>query len=116
MDGETMTNKAEPFLGVLEWKPGPNGGVLIERLDKYGTLGKAKFSVGDELISIDGAPFDSHETVTSVLQQAGVGGTVKVQRIRGRETEELEVKVRAKRTLNLDLDDSDELLERKISP
>jgi S1-C subfamily serine protease len=96
--------------------PGPNGGLLVQKLDRNGSAAAGGVRVGDEVVAIDGKPIQKAESVAPLLAEAGgVGATVTVRVIRDRAPVDLPVKL-LKKTLSLEVEDVAEVLERKISP
>jgi S1-C subfamily serine protease len=101
-------------LGV-KMVPGKNGGV-IEKVEKWSTALKAGVQVGDEIVLWNGQKLTSFEHMVEILDAAGVGGIVKLGVLRGGNNIELNLTVPKRKTLSLDLDEIDDVLERKISP
>jgi S1-C subfamily serine protease len=96
--------------------PGPNGGLLAQKLDRNGSAALGGVCVGDEVIAINGKPATCSASVAAILAEAGgVGATVTVRVIRDKGIVELPVTLK-KKTLSLEVEDVAEVLERKISP
>lgn len=95
---------------------GPNGGGVIQKVEKFSSAARAGLLVGDEIVAINGQQPQGGEQVMSLLQSVGVGGTAKVNIVRAGKPMEIAVKLIEKKVLNLDLDEVDESLERKIAP
>jgi S1-C subfamily serine protease len=96
--------------------PGPNNGLLVQKVDRNGSVAGGGVLVGDEVVAINGKPTPRAEAVAPILAEAGgVGAVVTVRVIRDRAAIELPVKL-VKKTLSLEVDDVAEVLERKISP
>jgi S1-C subfamily serine protease len=71
--------------------------------------------VGDEILALDGTRITEALAAMMLLQTAGVGATVRVSLMRAGQPMELPMAVQAK-ALVLELDDLDEVVERKIAP
>jgi carboxyl-terminal processing protease len=113
----TGTTGKPATLGVAG-SNGPSGGVLIHRVDKGGSAAGAGLAVGDELLSINGKACASQQQVAAAIAESGgAGTTVKVVVLRKREKIELPVTLREKKkVMSLDFDESDSVLEKKITP
>jgi S1-C subfamily serine protease len=94
---------------------GPHGGLIVQTADKLSSAGKAGILAGDEIIALNDLRPRGVEEALRIVEEAGVGATVYVQLIRGDARATLPVELFAK-TLSLDLDDLDEVVERKIAP
>jgi S1-C subfamily serine protease len=122
----TEQQRAQINFGVLEAKDGPtdvvaeNGsaykGLLLLKVDKFSSLGKAGLGPGDEILTIDGQPLTTPEALADHINKVGVGGTITARIKRGKEQKDIPVKLRPVRRLSLNIDEVDEVLERKISP
>jgi S1-C subfamily serine protease len=108
-------NPQELNLGI-KMKPGPSGGGLIEKVEKWSTMLKAGVTAGDEIMKWNGQMLTSFDHMVQILDAAGIGGTVKLTLLRSGKTVETAFTVPKRKTLSLDLDEIDEVLERKISP
>jgi S1-C subfamily serine protease len=100
-------------------KPGgPNGGFLVSKVDRFTPGAKAGVLVGDEVMMFQDAPIPgSGEEMNKLLESIGVGGTLKVTVLRAGAKHDLGLVLTAKRkVLSLELEEIDEVLERKISP
>lgn len=109
---------AKPALANLGMAsaPGPNNGLLVQKVDRNGSAASGGVLVGDEVVAINGKPTSKAEAVAPILAEAGgVGAEVTVRVIRNQAVVELPVKL-VKKTLSLEVDDVSEVLERKISP
>jgi len=96
--------------------PGPNGGLLAQKLDRNGSAAVGGVRVGDEVVAINGKPISRADAVPALLAEAGgVGAVVTLRVIRERGVVELPVTLK-KKTLSLEVEDVAEVLERKISP
>lgn len=95
---------------------GPNGGLVLVRVEKFSTAYKAGLMVGDELLAFDGKKFATPQEGLAILQAIGVGGQVMVDLVRDGERRQLPMKLFEKKVVKLDLDDISNVLERKISP
>ena len=96
--------------------PGPNGGLLVQKVDRNGSAAAGGVCVGDEMVAINGKPTSKPEVVAPMLAAAGgVGAVVTVRVLRDRAFVDLPVKL-LKKTLSLEVEDVAEVLERKISP
>jgi S1-C subfamily serine protease len=100
----------------MKFKTGPNGGALIEKVEKWGAALKAGLLVNDEIMTYSGKKPASFEEFVQILDAAGVGGVVPLSVVRGGKSIELKLTVPKRKTLSLDLEEVDEVLERKISP
>jgi S1-C subfamily serine protease len=100
----------------MRMTPGPSGGGLIEKVEKWSSALKAGIQVGDEVMLWAGQKLKSFEHFVEILDAAGVGGVIKVSVLRAGKTVELNFTVPKRKTLSLDLEEVDEVLERKISP
>lgn len=95
---------------------GPNGGLVLVRVEKFSTAYKAGLMVGDELLAFDGKRFATPQEGLAILQAVGVGGQVTVDLVREGAKMQLPMKLFEKKVVKLDLDDISNVLERKISP
>jgi S1-C subfamily serine protease len=112
--------------GAVESEDGPtevrasdgtvHKGLMLKKVDRFSSLGKAGISAGDEILTVQGEPLVTAEGLAATLAAVGVGGTIKVVIRRGTQQQEVAVQLRPVRRLNLDLAEVDEVLERKISP
>src|SRR5262245_5092216 len=92
--------------------PGPNNGLLVQKVDRNGSAASGGVLVGDEVVAIDGKPTPRAEVVPPILADAGgVGAVVTVSVIRDRAVVELPVTL-VKKTLSLEVEDVSEVLER----
>jgi S1-C subfamily serine protease len=114
--GAAATKKARPvsFCGFQK-HAGPNGGLVVESADKACSATKAAIVVGDEVLAVNGTAVTDVSQAMAVLQAAGVGATVTVAFVRAGQRMDVPMVVQAK-SLALDLDDFDEVVERKIAP
>ena len=108
--------------GIPAYKAGtgPNGGWIIAKVDKFGSAGKGGLIEGDEIVAVDGSNSmlqgDTSEKFDAYLAKVGVGGTVKATVVRAGKRLDVSLKLFEKKKLNLDLDEFDSVLERKIAP
>lgn len=109
------TKPQELNLGI-KMVPGPSGGGKIEKVEKWSGLLKAGLTAGDEIMLWNGKKMGSFDDLVNVLDAAGVGGALKLTVLRAGKTVELNATVPKRKTLSLDLEEIDEVLERKISP
>ena len=100
----------------VEAKPGPNQGGLVQRVARFSSAAKGGIIPGDEILAFDGKRMTAPEQVQAALAAAGVGATIQVTLLRNGSPMELPVLLLEKKTLKLDLDEVDEVLERKIAP
>src|SRR5262249_37746875 len=98
------------------FRHGANGGLLLAKIEKFGTAYKAGLQVGDELLTFDGERFATPQEGLALVQTVGVGGTVQVELVRAGERLTLPMKLYEKKIVKFDLDDISNVLERKISP
>lgn len=104
-------------LGISDCAGVKGGGLRVGKVEKFGSAGKAGIQQGDVLVSFNGKAVDSFETAQKIAEELGTGGSVKVRLIREGKPLDVEMKLRAKKkALKLDLEELDEVLERKISP
>lgn len=113
---EAVPAKSRPvsFCG-FEPAPGPNGGLLVRTADKNSSAANAGILVGDEILAVNGTNLSDAASAMSLLQTAGAGATVEVTLLRDGQALRVAMPVLAK-SLALDLDDLDEVVERKIAP
>jgi S1-C subfamily serine protease len=92
--------------------------VVVKRVDRFGSVAKAGIVAGDEIVGLNGARLTNppEKCVLEVITKVGVGGTVTVNVMRNGARVDIPVVLRAKRALNLDLEEVSEVLERKIAP
>ena len=104
-------------LGISDCAGVKGGGLRVGKVEKFGSAGKAGVVQGDVLVSFNGRTLDSFETAQKIADEVGTGGALKVKLVREGKPLELEMKLRPKKkALKLDLEELDEVLERKISP
>ena len=107
-------------IGITDFARTPRNGVVVKAVDRFATLPKGGVLVGDELLSLGGIPTSELNTDTAWLdlfnKKIGIGNMLKVKLVRGGKEMELTMKVIGRRPLNLQLDEVDEVLERKIAP
>ncbi|HEU0037046.1 MAG TPA: hypothetical protein VFQ53_40825 [Kofleriaceae bacterium] len=110
----------EPHLGLVDGTITAQGTLLIKELKKFASLAKAGLKAGDEIIAfgpIKGGDMEKEvERVKALMAQTGVGGTIPVRMRRAGKISDVQMKLVAKKTLNLSLEDVDLELERKIAP
>jgi S1-C subfamily serine protease len=107
-----------PNLGISDYVVQPQG-AQITKIDKFGSAGKAGLAVGDIMTAVNGKKLPAvkpHELVLAECAIAGVGGSINVNILRGGKDMLVAVKLTAKKTIALDLEEVSEVLERKISP
>jgi S1-C subfamily serine protease len=95
---------------------GPNGGVLVQSLQRFGSAAKAGVQVGDEIIAANGQKVVTLEQWLVDLEAIGVGNTVAVRVLRGGKPVDLAMKLLEKKVLSLEVKALEQVLERKISP
>lgn len=100
---------------VLSKEAGPNGCPVVQSVDKLSAAAKAGIAAGDEILALNGVKITSAAQAMELLQGAGIGATVTVRVARQGAQADLSMVVQAK-TLSLDVDDLDEVVERKIAP
>ena len=103
--------------GITETELTASGGVLVKKVNRFSSAGKAGVRNGDEIVVFGGFPApEAAERLLEILATTGVGGIVPM-RVR-RDGQELDISMRLikARRLNLSLDDVDLTLERKIAP
>lgn len=115
--GTPPLKKKTVNLGV-SGAPGPNGGLHVAQLERFGSAAKAGLQIGDEVIGWNG-----NRLVAATLDQwmkdidtVGVGGTIQLQVVRTGQIIEVPMKLVEKKTLSLEVKPLEEVLERKISP
>jgi S1-C subfamily serine protease len=99
----------------FEKAAGPNGGMVVQSADKTSSAAKAGILAGDEILAVNGTRTTDASQTMGLLQAAGVGATVMVTLARTGQPLEVPMVIQAK-SLALDLDDLDEVVERKIAP
>jgi S1-C subfamily serine protease len=102
-------------LGLLAEGGGPNGGYVVTKVERFGSAGKAGIQLGDELLALNGKLRTPEET-TAILSQLSPGAVITLTLLRKGQRMEVPVKLMAYKPLKLDLDDIDDVLERKIAP
>lgn len=119
----------QPSFGVTDFEVRDQS-ILVKKVNKFGSAGKAGITAGDELIALNGIRVpslagvqDADARMTKMdaffqqhLKTTGVGGTLRVQLVRGGSTMEVPVLLKARKQLALQLDEVSEVLERKIAP
>jgi predicted metalloprotease with PDZ domain len=107
-----------PSLGVADSSITERGTIHVSKLDKFGSAAKAGLLAGDEILAINGTslPASPIEHLIEVITRTGVGGTVNLRVSRQGSLIEIPVTLRAKKTVMLDLEEVNEVLERRISP
>lgn len=103
-------------LGVKEGAGAAHGGILVESVKKFGSAGRAGIQAGDEIVAINDQKISSLAEAEAMLNALGAGAKAKVALMRGGQQVAVEMALRAKKSLKLDLEEVDEVLERKISP
>jgi S1-C subfamily serine protease len=114
----TSTPAQAPNLGISDLALVPQGAQL-KKIDKFGSAGKAGLLVGDIVTGVNGKrlpPQKPQELVLAECAIAGVGGTVNMHILRAGKEMVVPVKLVARKTIALDLEEVSEVLERKISP
>lgn len=97
-------------------RPGPNGGALVESLQRFGSVAKAGVVVGDEIVASNGAQIVSMEQWHDQLRAVGIGNSVTLSVIRNGQRFEVPMKLIEQKVLSLEVKALEEVLERKISP
>ena len=92
------------------------GSIKVRSLNRFGSFGKAGVIAGDEVIEIDGCVPECIEKITFMNLRTGVGGVQRLKVKRGDQFLELDMKLLKRRILNIDLENIDLELERKIAP
>jgi predicted metalloprotease with PDZ domain len=114
------TSRQEPHVGLVDGVTTTHGTFLVKELKKYASLIKAGVQVGDEIVAFGpfkGGELESRMTeVTAHVTGTGVGGIVPVKVKRGGAIIDIAVKLVAKKSLDLTMEDVDLALERKIAP
>lgn len=111
--------KAIPLLGIRELKPLLGGGLMVQKLDRFGPCAKAGVNVGDEILAINGERLPAQEVdevAQGICVKIGVGGAVQLSIRRAGEAMKIPVVLRAKKSLDLNIHELSEVLERKIAP
>lgn len=108
--------KVEISFGLMDFEKTASGTVLVKKVNKFSSLGKAGIGAGDEILAMDGVVAKSPEEAGAILRAAGIGGSVDFLIRRAGEELHIPVKLLKKRRLNLQLDEVDASLERKIAP
>ncbi len=114
--GPVVTTRSRPvsFCG-FDKATGPNGGLVVQSADPASSAAKAGIMVGDEILALNEVRVAEPAQAMAELQTAGVGASVTVTLVRGGARLSVPMIVHAK-SLALDLDDLDEVVERKIAP
>jgi C-terminal processing protease CtpA/Prc len=110
---------AVPVLGISDLKPVLEGGLVVQKLDRFGSCAKAGVVVGDEIFAIDGEVLPAEgveEVAQGICARIGIGGTVQLRIRRAGEEMEVPVRLLAKKSLTLNIQEISEVLERKIAP
>jgi S1-C subfamily serine protease len=110
---------APPTLGISEYTVTPAGTLLVQKLERFGACAKAGMVVGDEILGLDGqaVPREGVEDfIRGLCARIGTGGTVPLRLRRAGAELELAVKLVAKKSLSLNIEEISEVLERKIAP
>lgn len=103
-------------LGIGEASSNASG-LVLTKVDKFGSLGKAGVQANDVLVSFAGKKIESAAQAQQLADQAGVDATLTASIVRNGKPMDVSVKLRAKKkALKLDIEEMDEVLERKISP
>jgi S1-C subfamily serine protease len=110
----TVKSRPVSFCGFAK-EPGAQGGLIVQTVDARCSAAQAGIAVGDEVLALNGTAVSEPAQAMALLQSAGVGAVVTVQVLRGSEQVAVAMTVQAK-SLALDLDDIDEIVERKIAP
>lgn len=111
---QSVVTRPVSFCGFAK-EAGPSGGLLVQSADKSSSGAKAGIVPGDEILEVNGIRLTDPAHAMGLVQAAGVGVTVTVVLLRGRERLTVPMTVQAK-SLALDLDDLEEVVERKIAP
>lgn len=117
-DSETSQPKKNVNFGIVDTDITPRGGFLLKKVLKHSSLGKAKIGAGDEILLIAGKKMVEPylETVPQQLRELGVGTVIKVRISRAGKLLDVPVKLLAKHSFSLDVEEVSEALERKIAP
>lgn len=108
--------QAEISFGVLELELTPTGTVLVKKVDKFSSAGKAGIVSGDQIVLFGGEKPSSPQRSWAIMAEAGVGGTIPVTVLRAGKEIEISMTLLKKRNLDFELDEVDPALERKIAP
>jgi len=111
----TVTKSRPVSFCGFDKTPGPNGGLVVRVADGASSAARAGIVIGDEVLAIDGQKLNDAAHAMTLLQAAGVDANVTVKLVREGAELELPMVVLAK-SLALELDDLDEVVERKIAP
>jgi S1-C subfamily serine protease len=95
---------------------GPNGGMLVQSLQRFGSAAKAGVQVGDEIVAANGQKLATFEQWLVDLEAIGVGSTVTVRVLRAGKPVDIAMKLLEKKVLSLEVKALEQVLERKISP
>jgi S1-C subfamily serine protease len=110
---------APPTLGISEFTLTPAGTLLVQKLERFGAAAKAGVAVGDEILGFDGQAMPREgveEFIRELCARIGVGGTVPLRLRRAGAELDLGVRLVAKKSLSLNIEEISEVLERKIAP
>jgi S1-C subfamily serine protease len=89
----------------------------LDAVRKFGSAGRAGLQPGDVLVSLNGVAATSLEQLSAVMEPLQVGDVVTAVYRRNGAEATVAIKLRAqKKALNLDIEEMEEVLERKISP
>src|SRR5262245_54077285 len=95
---------------------GPNGGVLVQSLQRFGSAAKAGVQVGDEIVESNGHKLATLEQWLLDLEAIGVRNTVTIRVLRTGQPVDIAMKLLEKKVLSLEVKALEQVLERKISP
>src|SRR5438105_4410357 len=110
--GSVPPKKKRPINLGMWWGPnlGPNGGLIVNEVDKFGSGPKAGIVVGDEIVAWNGTVVSKFttDTLANLLDTTGAGKTlvVKVAR-KGSLLEVPMVLVEKRKVLSLDIEEVD---------
>jgi S1-C subfamily serine protease len=111
-----MTTESGPDLGITAATP-VEGCLRLDAVRKFGSAGRSGLQDGDVLVSFDGAAATSLDQLSTLIEKRAVGDVVNATYRRNGAQANVSIKLRAgKKALNLDIEEMEEVLERKISP
>jgi S1-C subfamily serine protease len=110
-----MANGSAINLGIVAAQ-GPNGGMLVQSLQRFGSAAKAGVQLGDEIVASNGQTLTTFEQWLLDLEAIGVASTVTVRVLRGGNPVDIAMKLLEKKQLSLEVKALEQVLERKISP
>jgi S1-C subfamily serine protease len=88
----------------------------VKVVERFSSAAKAGIQVGDQILSFDGVQGSRWDQLLAVADRAGVGQVVNVRLVRDGAELELPMRLKAFKSVKLEIKAIDEVLERKISP